>query len=211
MLPSLLIGAVAPFVVYELVRGPIGSDAMALAIAGVIPAVWVIVEWRRSRHIDPIGAISLAGFALGLIVAAASGGNELVLKLRESVFTGIFGIVCLVSLWWGRPPLMFFIGRMLSAGDDPERIAAYDELATIPEAKRVFVHITAMWGIGLVGEAVLRTVMALALPTGTFLAVSPGVAMVIFGSLFAVTIRYSRFARRRAEAARLANAPIPAE
>jgi hypothetical protein len=167
-------------------------------IAGACPALWIGVEWIRRRHIDPIGAITLLGFAVGAIASVALGGNAMVLKVRDSVFTGLFGLACLASLRASRP-VMFYIGRALSAGDDEGRRAAFDQLWELPTAPRVFTIITGWWGVGLIVEAGLRVVLALILPTGPFLAASPVLAMVVFGGLFAFTVAYSRRARRLGE------------
>ena len=94
---------------------------------------------------------------------------------------------------------MFFIGRALSAGDDPAKLAAYDELWTMPNSPRTFRLITLAWGVGLILEASARVMLALALPTGPFLAVSPILGGVVIGSLFGFTVWYSRRARRTGE------------
>ena len=57
-----------------------------------------------------------------------------------------------------------------------------------------------VWGFGLLAEAAARIVLAVVLPTGTFLAVSPVLAGVCFTAMFVFTVRYSKAARRRGEA-----------
>lgn len=199
MAPSTIFGAVIPLAVYYTVRRHVGSDATALVIAGAFPAAWVLVEWVRKRHLDAIGSITLFGFLAGILASYALGGNAFVLKVRDSAFTALFGVVCLVSTTWHRP-LMFHLGKALSAGDDDERRAAYDELFTLPMARRAFVIITTVWGVGLLVEAGARILLAVELPTGTFLALSPVLAAVCFGAMFAFTLRYSKVARERGEA-----------
>lgn len=196
MLSSAIGGAAVPFAVYTLVRHRVNSDAEALMIAGAFPAAWVAVEWARRRRLDPIGMIVLFGFVAGIVASVALGGSAFVLKVRDSAFTGLFGITCLLSLRWKRP-VMFFIGRALSAGDDPARVAAFDALYEFDDGPPTFRRITAMWGMGFVVEAGLRIVLALALPTGAFLAVSPIVLGAVTAGLFAATLRVSRSAIRR--------------
>jgi hypothetical protein len=202
MLPSVVGGAVIPLGVYYLVRSHVSGDATALAIAGVPAAMWVGIQWLRLRRIDPIGAIILFGFIAGLIVSAALGGNAFVLKVRDSAFTGLFGLSCLASLAFSRP-LMFYVGRAMSAGDDPVRREAYDALWEMPQARRVFAMITTVWGIGLLTEAGLRVLLAAVLPTGPFLAIAPTMAAVMIGGMFAFTVWYSKWARQRGEAERV--------
>jgi len=199
MAPSTIFGAIIPLAVYYVVRQHVSSDATALVIAGAFPAAWVLVELARKRTLDAIGSITLFGFLAGIAVSYAMGGNAFVLKIRDSAFTALFGLVCLVSLAWHRP-MMFHLGKALSAGDDRDRRAAYDELFALPTARRTFVIITAAWGVGLLIEAFARVVLAVSLPTGTFLAVSPVIGAVFFGGLFVFTLRYSKLARTRGEA-----------
>lgn len=199
MAPGVIGGAVVPLGVYYAVRSHTGGDAAALMIAGAPAAVWVAAEWFRRRRIDPIGSIVLFGFIAGILASMALGGSAFVLKVRDSVFTAGFGAACLASLGWRRP-LMFFMGRALSAGDDPQKLAAYEELWAMPTAPRTFRIITAAWGFGLIAEAVARVGLATALPTGPFLAVSPVLGGLTIGSLFAFTVWFSKRARRVGEA-----------
>lgn len=198
MAPGVIGGALIPLAVYYAVRSHVDGDAIALIIAGAPAAAWVAFEWFRRRRIDPIGCIVVFGFLAGILASLALGGSAFVLKVRDSAFTALFGIACLASLWWRRP-IMFFIGRALSAGDDPAKLAAYDELWTMPTAPRTFRIITAAWGFGLIADAGLRVVLARALPTGPFLAASPALGGVVFGGLFAFTVWFSKRARRVGE------------
>ena len=198
--PRVLFGAVAPLVGYSILRPYVGSDATALAIVAVIPALEVAYERRRHGRIDPIGLIVLLGLAAGLIGAVAFNGDATLLKLRESVITGVFGLVCLASLA-ARRPVMFFLGRAFETGGDPEKSAEFDARWEIPGVAWRFRLVTAVWGVALVGEAIVRTALALSLPTSTFLAVAPVVGWVVIGGLLWFTTVYSRAARRKIEAA----------
>ena len=199
MAPSTIFGAIIPLGVYYAVRPHVGGDAPALMIAGAIPAAWVVVEWIRKRTLDAIGSITLFGFVAGIIASVALGDNAFVLKVRDSAFTALFGFVCLATLRMHKP-LMFHLGKALSAGDDEEKRAAYDELFELPTARRTFLLITAVWGVGLILEASARVLLAIALPTGPFLAVSPVLGGACFGGLFIFTLWYSKVARARGEA-----------
>lgn len=198
MLPSLVGGAVVPLGVYFAVRPQVGSDATALIVAGIVPALWVAGGWLRNKRIDPIGSITLFGFLAGVAASELLGGNALVLKVRESAFTALFGVACLISLAAARP-MMFHIGKALSAGADEQRRAAYDELWQLPTAPAVFRRITVVWAVGLIGEAGVRVLLALSLPTGPFLAVAPVLFFATFAALFGFTVAYSKRARRLGE------------
>ena len=195
MAPSVVGGAVIPLAVYYLVRHQVNGDAVALAIAGIPAAAWVMVQWVRLRHIDPIGAAVLCGFIAGLIVSTALGGDAFVLKVRDSASSFLLGVACLLSLRFRRP-VMFYIGRSLSAGGNPARQAAYNGLWDRPGGPHVFRVITAVWGVGLIGDAGLRLLLASTLTTGVFLATSPSASTVLLSGLFAFSVWYIRPARR---------------
>lgn len=197
--PGVIGGAVIPLAVYYSVRHHVHGDATALMIAGAPAAAWVTVEWARKHRLDPIGCITLFGFVAGVTASLLLGGSAFVLKVRDSAFTCLFGVVCLASLTRSRP-LMFFVGRALSAGDNPEKVQAYEQLWTMPTAPRTFRIITAIWGAGLLVEGSARVALAAVLPTGTFLAVSPILAAVMIGGMFAFTVWFSQRARQRGEA-----------
>jgi hypothetical protein len=205
--PSAIFGALVPLGVYYLVRRYVGGDAPALAIAGVPAALWVGIEWIRQKRIDPIGAIVLFGFIAGLITSYALGGSAFVLKVRDSAFTSMFGLACLASQFGGRRPITFYIGRALSAGDDPIRRKAFDGLWEMAPARVLFGIINTAWGVGLICDAAARVLLALVLPTGPFLAVSPVVGGVFIGGLTAFTIWIARWGRHRAESAMDADFP----
>jgi hypothetical protein len=210
-LPSIIGGAVVPLTVYYLVRSHVHSDATALIIAGIFPAAWIVVQFVRQRRIDPVGAVVLFGFAVGVITSTLLGGNTYVLKVRDSAFTAIFGIVCLVSVFTSKRPAIFFVGRYLSAGNDPERVAAYDELHTTPTGQHAFRVLTVVWGIALLLEAGARIILALPhlLSTGAFLAISPVITGVTLGGAFVFTVWYANRAIVAGAAEREATHPDP--
>ena len=95
------------------------------------------------------------------------------LKVRDAFFTAIFGAVCIITIFTHRRPALFYVGRYLSAGQDPAKMAAYDELHEVPIGRHAFRVLSVVWGIGLIVEAGSRMTLAELLPTTTFLEVSP--------------------------------------
>lgn len=207
--PSAIGGAVVPLAVFYLVRSHVGSDAAALAIAGIPAALWVAVQWIRRRTIDPIGAIVLAGFVVGLSVSFALGGNAFVLKVRESAFTVFFGVGSLITARYGRRPLTFYLGRALSAGSDRQRIQLFDQLWEVPPARATFRIINLVWGFGLVFDATARVLLAANLSTKAFVGISPVIGFVFIGGMSLFTIWLTRRSRLRAPL--IAEGDLPAD
>jgi hypothetical protein len=94
---------------------------------------------------------------------------------------------------------MFYVGRQFVAASDPELAARFDSLWAEPEFRRTMRLITVVWGVTYGAEAVLRVVLALALPPATFLAVSSPLMLVVTVAIMAWTVWYGRGARKRAE------------
>jgi hypothetical protein len=197
--PRLFVAGLLPLAGYMLLRPHVGSDAVALAAVSIFPIIDIAVERRRHGRFEPIGVIALIGLGLGLISALALHGDATLLKVRESVFTGVFGVICLASLA-ARRPAMFYMGRSFATGGDPVKVAEFDAIWDMPGVPRRFRTVTVVWGIGLVGEAVVRTIMAVTVSTQLFLAVSPILNFGVLGGL----IWYSAISSRRGEEQTLA-------
>lgn len=200
--PRLVVSGVLPLVGYAVLRPHVGSDAVALASVSIFPVVDIAIERRRHGRFDPIGVIALVGLTIGLASALLLHGDATLLKIRESVFTGIFGLICLGTLA-ARRPAMWFLGRAFSTGGDPEKVAEFDEIWDLPGVPRRFRFITAVWGVALVAEAVVRTALAVGVSTERFLAISPVLNWGVLGGLLWYTTIFSR----RGEDAVLAASP----
>jgi hypothetical protein len=207
LLPSLVFGAAVPIAVYFSVRPHVSTDAVGLIIAGSVSVAWILVQFARNRRVDFVGAIVLTGFVVGVVSSTLLGGNAYMLKVRDAFFTALFGIACVVTVYTHERPALFYVGRYLSAGNDPTKIAAYNELHEVPTARHVFRVLSVVWGIGLVIEASGRMVLAEALHTGTYIAVSPFITAATIGSLFAFTFIYAKRAELDA-AALMARTPL---
>jgi uncharacterized membrane protein len=189
--PKIVVAGVLPVIGYSLLRPHVGSDATALAAVTLFPLTDIAIERLRHGRFEPIGLIALVGIVIGLTGAVALHGNDTLLKLRESVVTGAFGVVCLASLFWARP-VMFYLAKAFVTAAEPEQGPAFDATWERPGVPGRFRLVTAVWAVGFIGEAVIRTVLALTLPTGRFLAIAPVVGWIVVGSLIAYSTRVVR-------------------
>jgi len=163
------------------------SVIVALSLSAVFPLADTLVTIVRSRRVSPLGALSLIS------------GNPVFALAKESVFTGVFGLVFLGSLATARP-LIFGLGRTSSTGGDAAGMAEWDaRWDRQPAFRRVLRIMTLVWGLGLLGEAVARVAVALTLPVTLATIVSPALQVVAFGGLILWTAVYARVMRRRAE------------
>jgi hypothetical protein len=190
ILRTIAINAVAPYVVYVLCEPSLGGF-VALALSAIPPTLESIWSIARDRRLDIMSALVLGGIALSLVLIAF-GGSERVLLLRESLVTAAIGLVLAGSAVIGRP-LVFYLLRQVSAGHDNAAVARWNKRweteATLRRSMRVM---TLVWGIWLVLEMTVRTVMVFQLETATFLLISPFVQYGLTGVLVVWTIVFLR-------------------
>jgi len=204
MLLAMAVDAGIPFGCYWLsMHYLLRSEVVALIVASIFPTVKSLYGVLRRRQLDPISVLILAGLVFGLAVLLVGGGAKLLL-VRESLFTGAFGLACLVSLLFrSRRPVMFYFGRFFAAGSDPVRRTRFDQLWQYPSFRRVQRIMTLVWGLVLVGEFTVRVVLIYTFSPATVLAVSP----IVLGSASLLTvlwtINYAARARKAGAAARM--------
>jgi hypothetical protein len=196
ILPSIVIDGVLPFITYKLLTAylPGISDVAALSIGAIFPAARGVIELFHRRSVDVIGTIVLAGIAVS-IVGITVGGSPRLLLIRESFVTAALALIALSSFAWKRP-LLFYIGRQFSAGDDPEAKRRFDALWDIEGARRVFRVLTFVWSAGWLVEFVLRVVLVFTATVSQVLAISPILFNGITLGLIAWTLAYVRRKQR---------------
>jgi hypothetical protein len=167
-------------------------------LSGIFPALGVLYGVVRHRRIDAIGALVLLGIAVGSILGLASGSAKLVL-VEGSVPTGIFGLVCLASLW-ARRPLIYrfaleFIGPDTPKGRDFASRWQYEGF------RHTFNVITVVWGVAYLAEAAARIVIVETYSAGTALTISKFMPFAVAGVVVAWMTVYGQRAKRKGEAA----------
>ncbi len=195
---SLAINVVVPLIVAQWLLHHGRSPVVALGIAALFPLGDGIVSALR-RRIDVLGVASLAALVVGIALSFVT-GNAVFAIAKESLFTGLFGIAFLVSLALSRP-LIFHLGRQFNTAGDPAAQAAWDANWSNPGFRRVLRLLTAVWGLGLLTEAVLRVGLALVLTPAVAIVVSPVLGIGSIGLLIVWTTAYAARARWRTAAA----------
>src|SRR5690349_2166723 len=92
LLISIVLNAVIPVVLYQLAKRALSaSEVMALSAAALFPLGLSILDLSRTRTLDPVALLSLLSIAVSMM-AIALGGSAKLLLIRESFFTGAFGL-----------------------------------------------------------------------------------------------------------------------
>jgi hypothetical protein len=194
----LIINIAIPYACYTILKNNHASDVIALSVSAIAPALASLISVLRSRQINIISLFTLGGLVIGL-AATFIGGDTHVLLLRESLFTGVLGIACFVSLLFPRP-LMFLAGRSLIAGNDPAHIARYNQLWQNPSARRTSRFMTIVWGFIYSSDFLLRLLLIYTLPIATVIVVGPLLTGVLIGGSILWTFAYLRRARQHVRA-----------
>src|SRR6204780_4899031 len=194
---DIVLNAIIPVILYKLSKRYLSpSELTALLIATTFPIGKSIFDLARRGQVDPISIVVLLGIATDC-VALLFGGSARLLLVRESLFTGAFGLACFVSLLLPRP-MMFYFGRHFIAGTDPQRQARFNSAWQLPQVRFAHRLITIVWGCAFVGELILRIILIYHASAATVLIVSP----ILLGTLTIVTMiwafSYGRRVRLRA-------------
>ncbi|WP_238011959.1 VC0807 family protein [Dactylosporangium sp. AC04546] len=202
--PTLVANVVLPLLTYSWLTDRGLTEASALALSGVWPAVEVAVMFAVRRRVDEFGVLTLIIIALGVGSSLALRDGRLVL-FKESAVTGLFGLLLLASLL-ARRPLMFYFGRRFATDGSPERVAWWDGLWQYAGFRRTQRILTVVWGVTFLAEAALRIELTEVLSIDTMVVINAVLPYAVTAALVTWTILYSRQARRRAPAAAVAPA-----
>ncbi|MCP9801934.1 VC0807 family protein [Synechococcus sp. RedBA-s] len=197
LIPSLVIDGLLPAASYIILTKYLQdiSQVTALGIGAIFPAANGIVGIIRRRQFDMIGTIVLTGIGVS-ILAAAIGGDPKVMLIRESMVTGVLGIVCLLSLLAPRP-ILFYVGRQFNTSHNSMTFEAYNAIWDNTETQILFRVITLAWGLGWVGEFVLRVIMVSTLSPPQVLMITPFIFNGITVGLIAWTFAYTSRAKKQ--------------
>jgi hypothetical protein len=191
---TLLINGALPFIVYELLRTHI-SSITALSIATIIPLFDNLLSLVKKKRLDVFAVFMLISFLLGILMITI-GGSERLLLIRESFVTGILGIIFLASLLFPRP-LIFYFALRFTVGDDPDQTSVFSDNWKYAYFRFVLRLMTIVWGLALIGEAGVRTILVFKLTVGQFLVVSNFVMYGFIGAAIIFTVVYRKHSQKR--------------
>jgi uncharacterized membrane protein len=196
--PIAIFDVIGPLVVYYSLRSVGLSTVMALVLSGVLPALGVALKAVRHRRLDAIGILVLIGIGVGTAVGIASGNAHFVL-LDGTVPTAVFGLVCLGSLWSGRPLMFRF--ALETMGEDTPKGRDFSDKWRYPGFRQAFRVTTVVWGLAFLAEAAAQ-VLIIETSSISVAKTTSNVMPLVFGAVVIVwNIAYAKRGRRKGELA----------
>lgn len=197
--PILIFDIVGPLVAYNVLRSHGASQVLALILAGILPAIGVLIDVIHNRSLDVVGCVVLGGLLLGAILGLLTHSPRAVL-LEGSVVTATFALAALGSLFTKRPLMFHFAQATLGGARSPAGRDFNQRYDTNPGARRYFRIVTLVWGLAFVLEAAIKVVVIETSSTGfalTFTRVAP---YPLLGILLIWTMAWGRAIRRQTAA-----------
>lgn len=192
----ILANIVLPTVTYFVLVNLGMAEVPALLLSGVWPLVELLWTIRRQRHVDEFSVFVLIGIVAGVATSVFS-DNARAVFLKDSITTGVIGLVFLLTLVVGKPLTFYFGQRFATDGSKVQR-DWWHGLWAYPSFRRVQYGLTAAWGMALLGEALIRAVLTWRLGAGPMVAVNNVVPYVVIAVMTFVSVATGRRAQANA-------------
>jgi hypothetical protein len=155
------------------------TDWVALLAATAVAAARTLWGAVQHRTLNQFATVMLLVYGIGLLLAFVSGDPK-VLLFKSSLVTAAVGAVFLITAIRGRRPLTLAAAESFM----PARAAALTEMYDGDlDVRRGFRLTSAVWGVGLLAEAVLRIPLVVLLPVEIGVGASEGLFVAAFVGL----------------------------
>ncbi|MEU3842431.1 VC0807 family protein [Streptomyces sp. NPDC028635] len=188
----------APILTYNALRDHGWSEFAALLASGAWPVLDSAVHLAWRRRLDEFALVTLVFLVITAVVSVVGPHSALSLLIKDSVVTGLFGLLCLATLAAPRP-LMFYFGRKFATDGTPASTAWWNGLWEYEGFRTTVRTMTTVWGVAYCLEAVVRIALAYTLSTDTMVSLSPVLIYGVLGALALWTTLYGKRARRKGE------------
>lgn len=196
-LTALIVNVALPWLAFRLAFPHWGQPGALVASA--LPLIaWMSWDLSRYRHFDALSAIVLVGIALSLL-AMALGGDARMRALEDPMVSGMVGVSFLVSLALPRP-LVFYLARSTMAREDHRGVESFEKHWRERPSLVAYIRLmTLVWGVGMTGENILRTLIVWQWPNDPRTAIASNVLRYgVYAGLTVWTLWCRRLIKRDA-------------
>lgn len=190
-------------VIFQVARHRGASAFASYLLATIGPLLGMGISLLRTRRLGGVSIIILAEILVSAAVAPIGSRDPIILLLKDSAETGIFGLVVLLSALPLFPkPLMFFFGLKFGTDGTATGVAwFYDLWDKYPGFRRSQYVINTVWGLGFLVEAGLKAAGVYAFSYDTAYTFNKIAPFVVLAALIFWTISYASRVRRAGERA----------
>ncbi|MFF0754152.1 VC0807 family protein [Streptomyces sp. NPDC004267] len=196
---------VAPILTYGALTDRGWSDFSALLVSGAWPVLDTVIHLVWRRKLDEFAVVTIFFLVLTAVVSLVGTHSARALIVKDSAVTGLFGVLCLVTLLAPRP-LMFYFGRRFATDGTAESAAWWNSLWQYEGFRSVQRRMTIVWGVAYLVEAAARIVLSYVLSVDAMVVINPILTYGALGLLILWTIRTGQRSRAEGEARRIAAA-----
>lgn len=191
---GLLVDVGLPMAAYYGLRSYGFSEHVSLLAGAGVAGVRLLFVAFRAGKLEPFAGFMLLTYLLALPLVLIS-GDDRALVIKDSLGTGITGLIFLASCFVGKPAMFHAARRFRSTGDNVE---AWEGLwGTNPGFRRSFIFMTAVWAAALLVEAAVRVGLAFVLPIDVMVALSAVLGIGTIALLLTWTMIYGARRQRR--------------
>jgi hypothetical protein len=171
------------------------ADWPALLVATGLAALRIVWVAVRERSLNLFATVMLVVFGLGVLLGLVSGDTRFLL-LKNSVVTGVVGLLFLGSVLVGRP-----LSLAASESFQPARRAEIrHEYDTDPHVRHGHRLSSTVWGAVLLAEAAVRVPLVYTLPVSVMVGVGEAMSIAAFAGLISWNVWYVKRATARGAA-----------
>ncbi|WP_174296293.1 VC0807 family protein [Sphingomonas bacterium] len=182
MAPGLLYAAAAPHFEH--------GSLIPLALSGVPPMLWLAYSLLKLGAIDFLGLFAIENVIVRMtaLVPAHSERDALIGRAMENILLAAMfaASLCLAK------PMMFYMSRQLSTGNDPAKRDAFEMAAAAPGALAVYRTLTVAWAGALLIKAAGGYLLATHCTTSQYLIFSPMWDLFSDAVLLTGTVAYAK-------------------
>ncbi|MFD8414989.1 VC0807 family protein [Streptomyces sp. NPDC059650] len=190
-----LVAVVLPLAVFYVLRSQGYSQWLALTLSGAVPAVRMIFEVARRRHVNGFEAFVIGMLVVRVVTSLLTGSARVVL-VKDAGLGAAAGLWILGSLL-GAKPFAFQAGQSWQA---PTSAAAREAAWHASPALRSGLNrLTVLWGCAQLLDGAAGMLLALLLPVEAVPVVNRAKGLTLQGAVLLATLAYSRrYGRRHA-------------
>jgi len=195
VLVNLAVNLVAPLGLFYGLRAAGVDQWLALMIGAIPPTVHAVYGVVVRRKIDALALFTLSILGLSVATSFVTGSPRFLLA-KDGWMTAVAGVWILATLW--RTPFLQQFLMSMTTGETHERFTL--SWRDSPTYRHVLRMATVMWGVGLLGDSVVRVVLVYALPVDQVPLVNTLQYLVVY---FALEIGTRLYLRRKSVAGKV--------